>query len=244
MSWLSQRGPFWDDNRLHDGGDWYECHGDIVTDTAVGESAHCLLNGLDRRLVSFHPSDFAYDPIVVDRVHETDSRVSIHVRNYWEPEMVEACLAEAPPALASWIAVKTLAFSRFHKLRFADNAFDTLHGQPFKQTVGERILVLLDVLNRLMQSVDASGARTVEGHTLYQQHFTGAKAWFSDSSDSEKHDFKDHLTFPHPDIAGTSLLCSWHGKVKSPQYRIHFSWPLTEGGPMYVVYVGPKITKK
>ena len=35
-----------------------------------------------------------------------------------------------------------------------------------------------------------------------------------------------------------------HGKVKTPQIRIHFSWPITASTPLYVVYVGYKITKK
>jgi hypothetical protein len=244
MSWLNQHGPFWDDNRLHDGGDWYECCKDVVTDTALGESAHCLLHGLDRRLVSFYPSNFAYDPIAVERVFDDARRVPIHVRNYWDPGVVETCLAAAPPSLASWGALKTLAVARFTMLRFARDAFDGLQGQPFKQAVAERILVLLDVLNQLTQSVDAAGVRTANGHTIYQQHFTGDKAWFSDSSESEKHDFKEDLTFPHPDTPSRTVFCSWHGKVKSPQYRIHFSWPFTAGGQAFVAFVGPKITKK
>jgi len=52
------------------------------------------------------------------------------------------------------------------------------------------------------------------------------------------------MTFPDPDVQGETLFCSWHGKVKTPQYRIHFSWPVTAASPVYVVYVGPKITKR
>ena len=44
--------------------------------------------------------------------------------------------------------------------------------------------------------------------------------------------------------ATSKLFCPWHGKVKSPQYRIHFSWPTTATTPIYIVYVGPKLTKK
>jgi len=244
MAWLSQHGPFWDDDRKHDAGDWYECAGEIVTDTAIGEAGHCLLHGIDRGLVSLQPSSFLFDPVRVERVLEDDTRTSVNVRNYWDPVAVEACLVAAPPALVSWAALGQLCVSRFECLRFAENAFEPLQGQPFKQSVATRILVSLQVLHNLTQCFDADGARTDEGHALYQKHFTGAKAWFSDSSDAEKHDFKDDLTFPHPGIPQESLFCSWHGKVKSPQYRIHFSWPLTAVGHMYVVYVGPKITKR
>jgi hypothetical protein len=110
--------------------------------------------------------------------------------------------------------------------------------------VAERILVLLDVLQRLKQCFDEHGSRTMDGHVLYQQHFTGDKCWFSDSSDAEKEDFKSDLSFPHPDAPGETLFCTWHGKVKSPQYRIHFSWPVTAAAPVYVVYIGPKITTR
>lgn len=243
MGWLSQLGPYWEDDRQHDGGDWYECGDEVVTDTAVGEAAHCFLHGVERGLVSFQPSSFVYDPVVVERVLD-DSRAAIHVRNYWEPASVERCLAAAPPALVSWTALRELAVSRFNHLRFAENAFEPLNGHPFKQAVAERILVLLNVLHRLTQCIDANGVRTGVGHALYQQHFTGAKAWFSDSSDTEKREFKNELTFPNPDTAGENFFCTWHGKVKSPQYRIHFSWPVAAAQPAYVVYVGPKITRR
>jgi hypothetical protein len=244
MAWLSQQGPFWDDDREHDGDDWYECNGEIVTDTAVGEAAHCLLHGIERDLVSFQPSNFVYAPIAVERVLAAGNRVSVNVRNYWEAAEVEACLATARPHLASWTALGKLAVVRFAHLRFAENAFEPLLGQPFMHGVAERILARLDVLHRLKQCFDAAGPRTAEGHALYQQHFTGDKAWFSDSSDTEKRDFKSELTFPSPDAGGNNLFCTWHGKVKSPQYRIHFSSPVTAETPLYVVYVGPKITKR
>lgn len=79
---------------------------------------------------------------------------------------------------------------------------------------------------------------------MFQLHFTGDKAWFSDSSSTEKSDFRKELTFRHPMNAGEYLFCTWHGKVKTPQLRIHFSWPIRASDPLYVVYIGPKITKQ
>ena len=244
MSWLSQQGPFWDDDRQHDREDWYEYAGDIVTDTAVGEAAHCLLNGIDRGLVSLKPSNFLGDPVPVDQVLGDASRVRVEVPNYCEPATLEAYFVKAPSALTSWAALRTLASSRFPHLIFAENAFEPLRGQPFKQAVAERILVLLKVLHQLKQSFDADGSRSAAGHEIYQQHFTGDKAWFSDSSDTEKKHFEDDLRFPHPDNHGKNLFCAWHGKVKSPQFRVHFSWPVKAISPVYVVYIGPKITKR
>ncbi len=244
MAWLSKHGPFWEDGRRHEGGDWYESAGEIVTDTAVGEAAHCLLHGIERVLVSFQPSNFVYDPVSVERVFENRNRESVDVRNYWEPAAVEARLVATPLALDSWTALEELAVSRFEQLRFARNAFEPLRTQPFRQSVAESILTRLDTLHRLKQCFGEDGLRTKDGHALYQQHFTGDKGWFSDSSDTEKEDFKTDLTFPHPDAPDRTLFCTWHGKVNSPQYRIHFSWPVMEVSPVYVVYVGPKITRR
>ena len=89
----------------------------------------------------------------------------------------------------------------------------------------------LEVLHRLKKCFDMNGARTKEGHVLYQQHFTGGNAWFSDESAANQADFGAELTFPNPDAPGETLFCSWHGKVKTPQYRIHFSWPVTAASP-------------
>ena len=51
------------------------------------------------------------------------------------------------------------------------------------------------------------------------------------------------MTFKHPTDASKTLFCPWHGKVQTPQLRVHFSWPVRADEPLYIVYVGPKITK-
>jgi len=56
--------------------------------------------------------------------------------------------------------------------------------------------------------------------------------------------FEDDLAFPIPDVPGESPFRPWHGKVKTPQYRIQATSPVTGACPLYVVYVGPKITRR
>ena len=129
-------------------------------------------------------------------------------------------------------------------LTFSEDCFGALRGHPFVEGAARHVLVLLDVLHQFSRCFDNAGQRTPEGQRLYQDHFTGGKAWFSDSSDAEKEDFKSDLTFKHPTAQGETLFCTWHGKVKTPQIRIHFSWPVRANEPLYVVYVGPKITKR
>jgi hypothetical protein len=104
---------------------------------------------------------------------------------------------------------------------------------------------LLNVLNRLKTCFDAEGRRTSEGEELVDNFFRREKALFSDSSESEKNDanFRSAMTFKDPD--GQELICFWHGKVKRPkQYRIHFSYPIEKDEPLYIAYIGEKLTKK
>ncbi|MCY3800179.1 MAG: hypothetical protein OXG46_01235 [Chloroflexi bacterium] len=243
MQWLIRRGPFWEDVQQHGGDDWLEYEGNIVTDTAVGEAAYCLFHGIDRRLVSINPSCWLTSPLSV--AWNRDGRAkSVDVRNYWDADELATALAAAPFQLESWRDLETVASRRYPVLTFSSDTFEPLHGHPFNKGVAQRLLAVLAVLHDFKHHFDERGQRTSEGHEMYQQYFTGAKAWFSDSSDTEKARFERELTFSHPADTRRSLFCTWHGKVKTPQMRIHFSWPIRASEPLYVVYVGPKITKR
>lgn len=244
MQWLTRHGPFWEDSRVHGPDDYLECDGSVVTDTAVGEAAYCCFHGIHRRLVSFTPSSWEFSPVPVAWMREEGAVRKVEVVNHWAVEELEAALRAAPVPLASWEDLERVATTRCPNLSFLADSFQHLLGHPFVQGAAERVLVLLETLHRLESCRDDQGQRTPEGQRLYQDHFTGGKAWFSDSSDSEKREFRKELTFRHPTVVGESLFCTWHGKVKTPQLRIHFSWPGRVGQPLYVVYVGPKITKR
>ncbi len=106
------------------------------------------------------------------------------------------------------------------------------------------LLSLDDVLDRFTRASGDDGKRDAEGRHIHRDYFTGRRALFSNSSDSERRDFKHELTFPHPEDPASSLFCPWHGKVPHLTLRLHFSWPVEIGEPIYVVYAGPKITKR
>ncbi len=58
------------------------------------------------------------------------------------------------------------------------------------------------------------------------------------------HEIKKDMTFTDPEDAQKGLFCSWHGKIKTPQIRIHFEWLRPKGQrSIKVAYIGPKITK-
>jgi hypothetical protein len=243
MQWLTQHGPFWEDKRYHAQDDYLECQSDVVTDTALGEAAWHCFSGNSYHLISLMLSDWMFTPISVIWRRNNDVAVPIDVSNHWEIDTIEAVLREVAPPLQSWEELASTMLSRCTNLVFASDTFEPLKGQPFVSGAAQRIVELLETLNRFKTCFDEQGQRTTEGNRLYQDHFTGDKAWFSDSSSSEKSDFKTELTFKHP-ASGTNTLFAWHGKVKTPQIRIHFSWPIQANESLYIVYVGPKLTKR
>lgn len=238
--WLNRHGPFWEEDARHSSDDYIDYEGEVVTDTALGEAAFCVSVNIERRLISFTPSNWQISPIRV-KIY-ADSEIDVGVPNYWEATEFEAALQEAEPPIASWEQLDRVSRKSFPRLHFSGDCFEYLSGQPFALGAANGILNRLSVLDELEGAVDAGGKRTPEGHRLYQDHFTGDKAWFSDSSETEKQEFEKKLTFKGPD--GTPLPCSWHGKVKTPQIRIHFSWAASPGERLWVAYIGLKITRR
>jgi hypothetical protein len=244
LVWLTKGGPYWESVRRHQGDDWLECRGEIVTDSAVGEAGYCRLVGAARGLVSVCPSDWEETPLCVALVQDDGDRLDSHVPNCWDEGPLLSALREVDPPLTSWSDLEDTARTRFENLLFAANCFEPIQRHPFAAGPAERIMVLLETLDRLSCSFDEDGKRTPEGHRIYHEHFTGEEAWFTDSSASEKNDFKAALTFSDPAEQAESLFCSWHGKVNNPPYRVHFSWPVTAAEPPVVAYVGLKLTRR
>ncbi len=250
MQWLTQHGPFWEDSRNHRPDDWLECRGSIVTDTAAGEAAWCSLNGIERALVSLMPSDWQFSPVAIDWVLSTGERKTVDVANHWDTAAIESVLQAAAPPLASWAQLEALVTAQCTQLTFVSGAFAPLNGHPFVSGAALRLVFILKTLNRFKSCFDLEGQRTTEGHEIYHDFFTGKKgeggrgALFSDSSDDEKRKFETEMTFEHPADSSRTLFCPWHGKVQTPPLRVHFSSPVRADEPLYVVHVGPKLTKR
>ena len=242
MGWLTQHGPFWEDERSHDPDDYLEYQEQVVTDTALGEAAYHCFSGSAYHLVSLAPSDWMFTPIPI--TWQRNEIASIGVPNHWEISTLETALRAATPPIQSWEQLASVMPRRCTNLTFATDSFEPLSGHPFVNSAAQRIVELLETLDKFKSCFDAQGQRTSEGQRIYQDHFTGEKAWFTDSSDSEKNEFEAKLTFTHPTKDSETLFCTWHGKVKTPQFRIHFSWPIRANEPLYVVYVGSKLTKR
>ena len=242
--WLTKNGPYWEDARLHNSDDFMECAEQIVTDTAIGEAAFRRFHGGDCHLFSVMPSAWERSPLLVcwHRVDGDNRETSIV--NYINTASLEAALRLAPEPIHSWEQLAVVCRIRFPHISFSVDAFVPFRGHPFVPGAANQLIDRLEVLAKYLNCFDEDGERTEDGDRLYRDFFTGKKAWFTDSSSDEKNYFKSELTFKHPDVQGQTLFCPWHGKVKTPQLRIHFSWPIYPNEPLYVVYVGPKITKR
>ena len=246
MTWLTRGGPFWDDIREHGEDHYLECNGEVVTDTSAGEAAYRVMHGVECGLVSFAPSAWCYSPLRVTWIREAEGRPSrdAQVDNWWEPERLEEAMKGRARPVASWNDLRESSNERFASLTFAENCFAPLAGVPFARSAANRFIALLEVLDCLARAFDDAGTRDAEGHRIVGDFFTGDRAWFSDSSASEKRDFRRELTFVAPDDPSKRVFCPWHGKVPHLTLRLHFSWPVEAGRAIDVVYAGPKLTKR
>ena len=242
MGWLTSASS----QLQHGADDWLECRDYIVTDTAIGEAAFRTLHSVECGLISVTPSDWDFSPVEVNwkrEAEELDDKTAT-LENWRDAITLEEGLRDATAPIQTWGDLREASTNWFESLTIAGNCFEPLDGVPFARSSAYRILALLDILNKLAQAFDPGGARTPEGHQIYQEHFTGDGAWFSDSSNSEKNNFREELTFPHPNHPGETLFCTWHGKVRHMTLRLHYFWSRTAGDRVLVVYAGPKITKQ
>ncbi len=243
LVWLTQQGPFWEDIPEHDPNEWFECNGELVNDTALAEVAYCSMTGIERAVVSLIPSEWDFSPITVTK-GEVDTRNDIEISNFRQPSDLESALQVVEPPISTWVELEAVSRHRFQRLTFAEDSFKDLDGRPFSVSAVNGIVSRLDLLNRFVESLSGVGRWTPESRKLYENHFTGKRAVFSDSSDPEKRDFRSQLTFRHPTQPDKYLFCTWHGKVSRDLLRVHFSWPVSDDGRLYVVYVGRKITTR
>lgn len=246
MAWLDRQGPFWEDDQCHENDDFLECGGKIVTETTVGEAAFRSLHGSELGLVSLTPSNWNFCPVIVTWYFDESGQSSkiVKLQNWWSRHTLYEALKSCKPQIKQWNDLHKVCDDRFDGLTFAENWLKPLEGEPFVKSVADRFIFLLNLLSELTQERDHSGKRTEEGHRIHQDHFVGSRASFSDSSETEKQRFRQDLTFKHPVDPGKTIFCTWHGKVSHRSLRLHFSSPTDSEKQIYVVYAGPKITKR
>lgn len=247
-NWVARQGPFLEDDRTVADDDLFFFEGTEVTDEGLGEAARRMLRAGSVGAYSFlaaPASRCGRTPLDVLHGFEDAPLGHIAVPNFWNAAAAAAAVADDLPEPASWPALLAACRERFSALTIGTHCEEVLARSPFEINVARRSAELLSVLQRLVEETAPDGRRSAAAEDLMTRHFHGDKAWFSDSSPDEKHRFLQDMTFPRPDGGAGRLTCFFHGKIKWPQYRIHFEWPIP---PPYdrlqVAYIGPKLTKR
>lgn len=245
LDWMTRSGPFWDDNRQHNQDDYFEYQSHDVTDQGLGEASRRKLVGIAAGVFSFQGSSlqFTTSPLSIQQGLPEEPINFINIDNCWTTEQLVE-LIQSSKTYHCWQDVHVEIKHQFEGLIILDSAMGSLLSTPFSQQVTKRIFQLLHVLNQLVRESDPNGQLSEAGMNLLKEHFTGNQAWFTDESSTNKNNFRQEMTFSDPDDISNKIFCPWHGKIKTPQIRIHFQWPRPTGqNKIKVVYIGPKITK-
>lgn len=244
--WASSLGPFQEDEREFFDDDLFLFEMIDVTDKGLGEAARQRLRG--RLAAVFSPAaaggKFTASSLTVTHGFPDEPKAHADVANICDLAVAARSIADAEPEPKQWAGLLSQCRDRYPALIIGPHCDTVLARYPFEGNVARRTIELLGVLQRMVDETDKqTGALSPLGLELQQRHFVGDKAWFSDAGGEEKKDFRNEMTFPNPE-GGEAVTMFWHGKIKTPQYRIHFEWPIAAPYERLLVgYVGPKISK-
>ncbi|WP_447750822.1 hypothetical protein [Sphingopyxis fribergensis] len=245
LSWLGKSGPFLDDERTDAEEDLYLIGNEEVTDLGPGEAARQRQKGNDGRLLSIGRDSFNSTPLEIIHGLPDEPLETVPVPNSWKLDEARAWADSADPEPENWAQLLDVSRRRFGRLLIGPHCDATLAAQTFYPAVSRRVLELLRVLDSIIENMNENASLNGLGEELVQNHFVGKKAWFTDESAENKQLFGNAMTFPDPADRARNLQCFWHGKIKTPQFRVHFEWPLQPGAKILkVAYIGPKISKK
>jgi hypothetical protein len=244
LDWIDSRGPFLDEDTQIVPDNYFEYLGVDVTNEGAGEAARRLLNGADAATYSFEGGGSDYTPLPIDHGVPEDRFGTISVQNFWSLVALRDSALTAVATVTNWEQAISYARLKFPGLLFSDNLLDFLKRETFTVQLVENIFTKLSKLQEFVDSRNADGTNSEHTDRLISAHFSGEKTWFTDESDTNKRKFAEQLTFIDPLEVKAKIFCPFHGKIKTPQYRIHFPWPLVPGDKrLRIVYIGPKITK-
>lgn len=239
MNWFSKDGFFLPDDACADSEDHFVCYypegaeeeSKDITKSALAECAFRNIAGEDTGSISLEQSKFSWSPIKV-LFSQSDEAI---IDNYYTLHSLRHRLGDLRPPMSSW-SVLLERIEHLPKITFEPYAKTRLKANPFSQNVAEGIYARAKELSEM-----ATATSLEQFNELFVKYATGTKARFSDSSASEKGNFKDALTFL---VDGEQQLCPYHGKVKIQQYRIHLIDRPAYDRSSRIVYIGPKLTKR
>ncbi len=243
LSWIAKDGPFWDEDgiREHSEEEIFEYENDLVTDSSIAEAAYHSIVYSQAATISLVPSNFLINPLKVLWHRDARNTLNCDVQNYWEKQPLQEYLKNYEKPITSWRMMLEFATVHFPDLIFLDGILERLKQEPFNHVIAKHVIFLLNILQQLHVGFNEDGQRTAESDQLLDSFFRKKDAVFSDESDTNKNDFRQQLTFHDPN--GNDVFCSYHGKIRQGVFRLHFSWPISPDIPLYIAYIGPKITK-
>jgi hypothetical protein len=243
ITWANKNGPFWCDRKTENENDYFEYNGIDVTDSGLGE---CARKSVISQSVSSYSFSGLYDssPLPVQHGLPEDVIGTYDIDNLWTTDqLIESCRGAIPEPTNWGEAIEQLR-DTYQKLIFSTCLLEQISTLPFNLTVLLRMKELCRVLEDYLASRNKEGEMTPKSHEILEQHFHGDKAWFSDESDDDARKFEKQLNFIDT-RDDKKKLYRFHGKIKTPQVRVYFEWPIQpEQKDIQVVYFGPKITKK
>lgn len=193
------------------------------------------------------PSNFNYSPLLVIW-YQSEGERSIDVQNFYEVNTLTTLLKSSIKPLTTWEELIQQCIKEYSHLTFADDLLDPLDSEPFSEVIAKRVRELLSILNELNACFEEDGKLNCRGQEIVNNYFRREEPLFRDSSTTEINNriFQQRMTFKKPgSTIGEKIFCPFHGVIKYQQYRIHFNWPKEKPtDPLYIVYIGPKITKR
>ena len=238
MNWFNKDGSFLPDDAYSAAEDRFTCYfpgvseeaSRNVTGTALAECAFRKMSGENTYLTSLEPSEYNWIPIRVSMELFGDTVIE----NDYTEQLLTRRLARLLPAISSW----PVLLDRIELLPgviLETEVMEKLRANPFARNIAEGLYVCAIALSEM-----ATAPSLEQFNELYAKYATGMNARFSDSSAGEKRKFKENLTFK---VDNEPCLCSYHGKVKIQQYRMHLEKKPVFQNPARIVYIGPKLTK-
>ena len=243
MIWVNRKGPFWCDNRIENDDDYFEYNDIDVTDLGLGE---CARKSIIKQRVASYSFSGLYDlsPLPIQHGIPEDNLGTYDIENLWTTEQLLESCRESIPEPTTWVEALEQLEQTFPKLIFSIHLIEQVATLPFNLTVYHRMKALCRVLEDYLDSRNERGESTGKTVEILNEHFRGRKAWFSDETDDDIRDFEHQLKFIDT-RDDTKKKYSFHGKIKTPQVRVYFEWPIPSGQrDIQIVYFGPKITKK
>lgn len=243
LSWLDKNGPFWTDQRVPHHDDYFSYQSRDVTDLGLGECARRKIGSLEISAYSFS-GVFSQTPLAVDHGLPEDPQGQYLIDNIFDIESLQQSANCALPKPHNWDVALTRLIEQFPNLMISDQVFQQMFPVPFGIGIYDAIVDRCRVLSEFIDSRDKNGRNTPRSQECLDQYFGGEKAWFVNSSETERAQFKSALTFADL-IDQRPKLFPYHGRIKNPQLRIHFEWPIAQSQKqIQIVYIGPKLTKR